>query len=155
MTRKGSLAYYACAVVVGSLLLAVTYFVYFTRTAASNQGARDFFFVYFFVFLLTFLPLVLSSFLLRRIALAFRWRTPLLWTLLGTAVFIGVVLAFGLVGRVIQQTPAAVGTWWKTPVLFLFIGPWYAMQQPLWLLIPGALANSFLLFRVNRAFEHS
>jgi hypothetical protein len=36
--------------------------------------------------------------------------------------------------------------------MFLLVGPMYAVQQPLWIPLPAAVATACVLFTVHRAF---
>jgi hypothetical protein len=37
--------------------------------------------------------------------------------------------------------------------MFVLVGPMYAVQQPLWIPLPAAVATAWVLFTVHRAFE--
>jgi hypothetical protein len=153
MTRRGSLAYYLAAVVCGSFFLTVTYFAYFLATGAKiTNVSREFFFTYFFGVLLSFIPLMLIAFFLRRLAARQGWTRLWQW-----------VLGIWLVGAVALAALSAAGhaveAWRNGPVglkhalLWLFIGPWFMTKAPLWLPLPGLTATAWVLLRVHSAFE--
>jgi hypothetical protein len=152
MTRKGSLAYYGCAVVLGSFFVAVTYYVYLKWNLPKRDWPKEFIVTYFFTFLLTLLPQLLSAFLLRRVATRFGWKQVWAWIACGTAVSFAIVVALGLAGRFWQTLPNT-SSWAHGGIFFLFVGPWFALQHPLWLLVPPGVLTAFFLHRVHRAFD--
>lgn len=153
MTRRGSIAYYSAVVVCGSFFLAATYYPYFlTQGAPTAHWARDFIVTYFFTVLVTFSPLVLVAFLLRRLARRFRWNSRWLWILTGTALFAAIVWLLGQVGEALQSTRGAV-SWWRMALMFFLVGPMLALKNPFWLVIPPGALTSLVLYLIDRAFE--
>jgi hypothetical protein len=153
MTRRGSLAYYACGLVVGSCATALTYFPALVSGKPHMQTFRNFLFVYFFTLLMSVLPLLLTAWLLRLLVGRLPGRGVWPWLAAGTVLGYGVVLALGAVAQLLEAT-SGVSTG-KTLAFFLFMGPWLALQKPLWLLLPPALVLSYFLYRVQRAFDSS
>jgi hypothetical protein len=153
MTRRGSLAYYFCAVVCGSFFLAAAYYGYSLTTRSSGEHVgRDFLVTYFFTLMLGLLPLLLSAFLLRRLATAFRWQTAWPWIFVGAAFFLGLVQGLGRLGNAVQSDRLVV-EWWRLALSFALAGPMLAIKQPLMLPLPAGALTAFLLYRVHRAFD--
>jgi len=153
MTRRGSLAYYFAAITLGSFFLAVTYYVHFLLNGAPRENiGRDFLVTFFFTVMLTLLPMLLCAFLLRRVAVAFRWSAPWPWMLAGAALFLALVQALGWLGNALQ-TDRLVVEWWRMALTFLLVGPMLAIKQPWWLPLPAGALTAWLLFRIHSAFE--
>jgi hypothetical protein len=153
MTHRGSLAYYLAAVTLGSFFLAVTYYVDFLLHGAARENiGRDFLVTYFFTVMLTLVPMLLSAFLLRRAAVAFRWSAPWSWMLAGAALFLALVQGLGWLGNVVQ-TDKLVVEWWRMALTFVLVGPMLAVKQAFWLPLPAGAFTAWLLFRVHSAFE--
>jgi hypothetical protein len=152
MTKKGSLAYYGCAVVLGSFFVAATYYPYLKRGLPKSDWPKEFIVTFFFTFLLTLIPHLLSAFLLRRLAVRFDWTGALPWMAGGTAISFASVYFLGVAGNFWQTLPGTA-SWIHGGVFFLFVGPWFALKQPLWLLLPPGIVTSFFLWRTHRAFN--
>ncbi len=153
MTRRGSLAYYFCAVVCGAFFLAVCYYGHALAIGAPREHwARDFLVTYFFAILLAFAPLLLGAFLIRRLTTGLRWTHWWQWVLTGAAAFLALTWIVGKLSATLQ-TSRAVVSWWRMALLFLSIGLRYALEQPLWLPVPAAIATATVLYLINRAFE--
>ncbi len=153
MTRRGSLAFYMTAVIVGSFFMSATYHVFALATGAPlDHPFRDYFFAYFLTVMLSMLPLLLMAFVLRRLAIAFRWSVPWPWMLCGAALFLALVQALGRLGVALQSDRLVV-EWWRMGLTFLLAGPMLAILQPFWLPLPAGTATAFLLYRVHRAFD--
>lgn len=153
MTRQGSLAYYFAAITLGSFSLAFTYYAYSLATGAPRENiGRDFLVTYFFTVMLTLLPMLLCAFILRRVAVGFRWSTPWLWMAVGAALFLGMVQALGGLGHAVQSDKLIV-EWWRMALTFVLVGPMLAVKQPFWLPLPAGAITAWLLFRIHRAFN--
>lgn len=153
MTRRGSIAYYFVAVACGCFFLAVSYYIYavVAKGAPRSNMARDAIFAYFFTVLLGFLPQLLTAFVLRRTAARFKWHSAWQWVLAGTVLAMATLWCFSKVGLAVERWHGPLQL--KTALMFLFIGPVFAMQQPAWLLLPAEAATAGVLFLVYRAFE--
>jgi hypothetical protein len=153
MTRRGSLAYYFAAVTLGGFFLAVTYYAHFLLHGAPRENmGRDFLVTYFFTMMLTLLPMLLCAFLLRRMAVGFRWSTPWPWMLAGAALFLGFVHGLGWLGNAVDSNKMIV-EWWRMALMVVLVGPRLAIKQPWWLPFPAGALTASLLFRIHRAFE--
>ncbi|MBI1749173.1 MAG: hypothetical protein HY234_02735 [Acidobacteria bacterium] len=139
MTRRGSLAYYFAAITLGSFFLAVTYYAHLLLDGAPRENiGRDFLVTYFFTVMLTLVPMLLCAFLLRRVAVAFRWSAPWPWMLCGAGLFLTLVQALGWLGNAVQTDKLVVESW-RMALMFLLVGPMLAVKQPFWLPLPAAL----------------
>ena len=54
-----------------------------------------------------------------------------------------------------MQATRGTADWYyaKLAAMFLLVGPMYAVQQPLWIPLPAAVATAWVLFTVHRAFD--
>jgi hypothetical protein len=153
MTRRGSLAYYFAAITLGSFFLAVTYYVHFLLHGAPQENVgRDFLVAFFFTVMLALLPMLLSAFLLRRTAVAFRWSAPWPWMLAGAALFLALVQGLGWLGNAVQ-TDKMVVEWWRMALTFVLMGPMLAVKKPFWLPLLAGAFTAWLLFRIHSAFD--
>jgi hypothetical protein len=153
MTRRGSLAYYACALVLGSFFISVAFYLYLAQGTPRGYSVRDFCFTFFFALPLALVPLLLSSWVLRRLAMRAAWKVPWAWLAAGTVIFLGVTVLLGAAGRFIQSPAVQVSMPVRTALFAPFAGAWFAAEKPLWLLLGPALATSYFLYRVHRAFD--
>ncbi len=155
MTRRGSIAYYSAGVVCGSFFLAASYYGFFLWTGASSQHwGRDFLYIYMLTIPLALLPQLLAAWTLRRLARSFAWRSLAIWLVVGPLLWLGLLWVVGQLGVAVQATK--FGAQWvnlKVAVMFLLVGPWFAVQQPLWIPLPAAVATAWVLYSVHRAFE--
>jgi hypothetical protein len=155
MTRRGSIAYYLAGIVCGSFFLAASYYGFFLWTGASSQHwGRDFLYIYMLTIPLALLPQVLGAWALRRLARRFAWRSLALWLVVGPLIWLGVLWVIGQLGVAVQATRGTPGWYYaKLAAMFVLVGPMYAVQQPLWIPLPAAVATAWVLFTVHRAFE--
>ena len=152
MTRRGSLAYYGAAVVVGSLFLTLTYYPHFIFLGASPEHwPRDLLFVYFFVLMLGCVPHLLLALILRRAAHRFGWISARPWMLAGMVLLLSILGLLAGLGNLLASHRG--GEWWRMVLMFLLVGPMYAAKSPLWLPLPAGAATGFVLHRIHRAFE--
>jgi len=156
MTRRGSLAYYLAAIVVGCLCWAVAILVIARTTTYHWNTAREFFFLYFLVVSQGWLATLLFAFLLRKIAAAFAWSRAWQWMVAGGCIAIFVVAAWVFVPTDWIGARFIMGLlMWLLPfgnMVFVF-----GFARSTIVLLPtiflvGA-ATAFVLHRIHRAFE--
>lgn len=155
MTRRGSIAYYSAGIVCGSFFLAASYYAYFLWTGASSQHwGRDFLYIYVLTIPLGLLPQLLAAWAVRQLARRFAWRSFGIWLLAGCLIWLGLLWVIGQLGVAVQATRGSPEWFYaKLAAMFLLVGPMYAVQQPLWIPLPAAVATAWVLFTVHRAFE--
>jgi hypothetical protein len=155
MTRRGSIAYYSAGVVCGSFFLAASYYGYFQWAGASSQSwVRDFLYIYMLTIPLGLLPQLLAAWAVRQLARHLEWRTFAIWLVAGSVIWLALLWVFGQLGVAVQATRATPGWYYtKLAAMFLLVGPMFAVQQPLWIPLPAAVATAWVLFTVHRAFE--
>ena len=155
MTRRGSIAYYFAGIVCGSFFLAASYYGFLLSTGASSrQWGRDFLYIYFITIPLALLPQLFSAWLLRRIAARLAPRSLPVWLVCGALAWLAVFWSVGQLGVAVNQLrPQGAWTNLKVAVMFVLVGPMFAVQQPLWIPLPAAAATAWVLFLVHRAFE--
>lgn len=155
MTRRGGVAYYLCAWVVGCFFFALARLLTGAAPAVSGGWSRIFFSAYFITLAYGWLVMLGFAFLLRRIASALGWQSGAAWAMLGAALSLLLYLAAALLGS--DRTAQAR---WLPLLRELFEMPPYNgvplklgwRTAPLAVLVAGAL-TSVLLNRVHRAFE--
>jgi hypothetical protein len=154
MTRRGSLAYYSAGIVSGSFFLAASYYGFFLWTGASSQHwGRDFLYIYMLTIPLALLPQLLAAWAVRRLALLFVWRNFATWLVAGSVIWLGLLWVIGQLGVAVQATRGTPGWYYaKLAAMFVLVGPMFAVQQPLWIPLPAAVATAWVLFSVHRAF---
>lgn len=155
MTRRGSIAYYSAGIVSGSFFLAASYYGYFLwMGASSSHWGRDLLYIYMLTIPLGLLPQLLAAWALRRLAGRLAWRHIAIWLVAGSVIWLGLLWVFGQLGVAVQATRGTPGWYYtKLAAMFLLVGPMYAVQQPLWIPLPAAVATAWVLYTVHRAFE--
>lgn len=153
MNHRGSLAYYPAAVVCGSFFLAVCYYPYLLFAAQIPTGAwaRGFLFVCFFTLLMAVVPLLLWAALLRWLVRRQKWTGTMEWMAAGVSLFAVVEGAFGIALKYL--TPISWSRGMGLLLAFVFGGSRFALSLPLWLPLPAAVATTYVLLLVHRAFE--
>jgi len=156
MTRRGSLAYYLAAVVVGCLLLGIAGMALTRFSTFRWDSGRDLIFVYFLAVSHGWLPALLFAFILRRTAGALQWKRAWQWMLAGGCLAIVVSLTW----LVIPESWSVSAQTMRWLLVFLPSGAsvhGFAWGGGLGLLLSAVFvtgaAISFVLFRVHRAFE--
>jgi len=152
MTRRGSLAYYLAAWICGCFFMSALVWLKDLASAphqlATPKGAFGLLFFCFYGLILGVFASLLGAFLLRRIAVAFRWTQAWQWALAG-AVLAPVVI--GLLGgwwRRVMWHPRAPPRW----LSLMAFGPATVLDAGLWLAIPAGAATALVLYRIHRAF---
>jgi hypothetical protein len=158
MTRRGTLAYYFVAIVVGCffMVLGVTA-IGEGSLRFSTAGMRDFFLLYFLALVYGSFTMLLFGFLLRRAAGWLKWERASAW------IFAGAVLAPALVWTLFFLWDKLLSKW-------ALVGP----QVMWWMIFGGAIgvaefahsqlaatvsaaavgaATALVLHRIHRAFD--
>jgi hypothetical protein len=158
MTRHGTLAYYLAAWVCGCFFMSTAIFLRFTLDPhrdipLSLHGAVGNFWLFSFVGWIFGLGISLfGGFVMRRLMHAFHLESTAAWIVSGAILAPVIVLAFGYVGRTLQNSTAKPAQAYQ--YAFGQAGS-VILDSGWWLTIPvGALA-AFILFRVNRAFAQT
>ena len=154
MTRRGSVVYYMTAVVFGSLFLAASSFLYdrFVPQISPPVIAGAFLQSYFSVVVTSFVPLLTASFALRRLAVQFRWTRIWNWLAAGAVTFVAVQWTLARGGEALAPPGEFDG--WRGILFGLFsYGSIRILESPIWLTALPAVATSYMLFAVYRAFE--
>jgi len=159
MTRRGSLAYYIAAVVVGCFFASAGFFLAgqllrWHAGAAQTPGLREFFFLYFLSIPFGGFAALLFAFLLRRLASLLRTRHPVAWAGIGAALAPALIWAANglLEGLRTYGGSSPTVTRLMLPLIWLCFGA--EMLRPFWwVMIPVGIATALVLFAIHRAFE--
>ena len=157
MTRRGTLAYYFAAVVVGCffLVLGVTA-IGEGSLRFSTAGLRDFFLLYFLALVYGTFTMLLFAFVLRRVAHWLRWERAVAWIVTGAVLAPSVVWALYFIWDKLLAKWALVGPqvmWWM--IFGSAIGLAEFAHSQLAATISAAavgVATAFVLQRIDRAF---
>jgi hypothetical protein len=157
MTRRGSLAYYSVAVVLGSVLMTIALWLpggaEGSHWSPSTRGVSGLLVACFFGLLLGAIPAILFGLLLRRITALFQGLNDSMgWIISGSTVGCGEMWLLGLMAGLLR--PRLEGTFGMVSV-FVLAGPDLVWQTRFWATIPVAAITSFYLYRVQRAFDGS
>lgn len=154
MTRRGSIAYYLSAVVFGSMFISATFWLYHDLfpNAYPEPLASYFLWSYFRAVVVSFFPLLLDAFVLRRLAVYYRWTNGSVWVVAGSVTF--VAAQWMLAAPMMTLGLGSEISGWRAVLLDLVsAGPYFLLEKPFWLWpIPG-LATAYILFLVYRAFD--
>lgn len=153
MTRRGSLIYYLAAWALGCFFMVVVVWCDDLILVSSQDRLREategFLTLIVYGYLFGAPTALLFGFLLRRIMLALKCKTPLHWAIAGAILAPLVVVALGLasrnVARVLAQEYASV--------LFPLVGAENVLRAGWWLTIPAGAATAYYLGRIERAFS--
>ncbi len=158
MTRRGTLAYYFAAIVVGCffLVLGVTA-IGEGSLRFSGQGLRDFFLLYFLALVYGSFTMLLFAFLLRRMARWLKWERAVVWMFAGAALAPSLVWALFLLWSRLLSQWALVGPqvmWWMIFGGAIGVAE-FAHSQLAATVSAGAVgaATALVLHRIHRAFE--
>ena len=153
MTRRGSVVYYMTAVVFGSLFVSASSYLYLFISPEhkleplSSEFLRD----YFAEIVMSFAPLILSAFLLRRVAAYNCWTQAWAWIAGGAATFVAIEWMLAESGKALAWQE--FGGWLTVLFSIFCYGPSFILRKPLWLVPLPGLATAYVLFLVYRAFE--
>jgi hypothetical protein len=152
MTRRGSLAYYLAAWIIGCVFMSLAIWL---RDAPGAAVGPLSFRTGFGVLLLCFYGLVfgacaalLGAFLLRRVALWLKWDEPVAWVAAGAGLATLLIALLGSWGRRLTDAPRLAPKW----IQFATFGPKIVLDAGWWLAIPVGAATAFVLYRIDRAF---
>jgi len=152
MTRRGSIAYYLSAWILGCFFASVLVWIRDifapTLNVPLSRSAFGLLFFYFYGLLLGALAALLGGFLLRLIMAALRCKTPTHWALAGAILAPVLIIILGILGRRIETI--------RHPDLrlvgLLTLGPKIVLDAGWWLAIPSGAAAAYFLCRIQRAF---
>jgi hypothetical protein len=151
MTRRGTLVYYLSAWILGCFFISLLVWIKDTFFATSTYRFADFAFgllyFYFFGLIAGAFAALLGGFLLRRIMIALKCKTPSHWALVGAILMPAVIFLLGTWGRHV-----AVRQGQTRLVELITFGPKTVLDASWWLSIPAGAATAFLLCRIQRAF---
>jgi hypothetical protein len=148
---RGTLAYYAAAVVCGSLFVALAYHATsLARWGAAEGWASGFLLVLILSFLGGAPALLAYAFIVRAVAGILHLHQPWQWLAAGGAVGAGVTWVFARLGYLIEATyfPAKWQSL-KAMLVFPFMGPMMYDFQP-WLAVVVGAATAWILHRIER-----
>ena len=158
MTRRGTLAYYFAAIVVGCFFMALGITAIGEGSLRfSGQGLRDFFLLYFLALVYGSFTMLLFAFLLRRAACWLKWERGVTWILAGAVLSPSLVWTFFLVWSRLLSGWALGGP--QVMWLMIFggaIGVAEFAHSHLAATISAAAvgaATALVLHRIHRAFE--
>jgi hypothetical protein len=145
MTRRGTLAYYLAAWVIGSFIIALMFLF-----AAGPIAASALLIDYFFTLIAGLIGLLVFAFLLRLAAGLLKTHNLWIWTLLGAAIFVALIFLGALVS---QKQPSA----WQSGTLgtistMIFQGAEAVRRSGLWQAPIDGAATAAILCLVDRAF---
>ncbi|MFZ3214463.1 MAG: hypothetical protein WA192_00205 [Candidatus Acidiferrales bacterium] len=152
MTRRGSLIYYLAAWALGCFFMVLMVWSWDLAVVSSQDLVREategFLTLIVYGYLFGAPTALLYGFLLRRIMVALKCKTPWHWAIVGAILAPVVVVALGFgsrsVARILPQTYAAI--------LFLLAGSEGVLRAGWWLTIPAGGATGYYLGRIQRAF---
>jgi hypothetical protein len=152
MTRRGSLAYYLTAWICGCFFMSAAVWTKdmfgATRDAFSIRSAFGLLFFYFYGLVVGALAAFLGAFLLRRVMVALKCKTPSHWAAVGAILAPCLIAILGVWGH---HNDATQRTGMRILGLLTF-GPRTVVEAGWWLAIPAGAATAYLLSRVQRAF---
>jgi len=153
MTRRGTLVYYLAAWILGCFFMSALVWIKDTYAATMNHPFADFAFglLYFsfFGFISGAAAALLAAFLLRRLMMALKCKTPSHWAIAGSILTPAIVGLLGIWGRYVEMQ---AGPGMRVLELVTF-GPKTVLEAGWWLGVPAGAATAFLLCRIQRAFS--
>ena len=158
MTRRGTLAYYFAAIVVGCLFLVLGVTAIGEGSLRfSSQGMSDFFLLYFLALVYGSFTMFLFAFLLRRAARWLKWERAVVWIIVGAVLAPSVVWALYFIWDKLLSKWALVGPqvmWWMIFGGAIGVAE-FAHSQLAATVSAGAVgaATALVLHRIHRAFE--
>ncbi len=154
MTRRGSLAYYSVAIVLGSVLMTIALWLPAgtpgSHWTPSTRGAAGLLVACCFGLLMGAVPLALFGFALRRISGLWPGLNPLGWMCAGVVSGLTQVFLLGWLAQVLRpHLEGAAGIF----AMLLVAGPDVVRNSRWWTVIPVAAITAFFLCRVHYAFD--
>lgn len=147
MTRRGSLAYYLAAWVIGGFVVALG----FWWASSTDSSVSGFLMAYFFALIAGPVDLVLFAFLLRR---ALRWsgtHNLFVWAMTGAALFFGLLALLTTISMNLGGALQAGGPYLLESVLFS--GPDALLAGGFWPAPLEGAGVAIVLCLVDRAFD--
>jgi hypothetical protein len=153
MTRSGSLAYYLAAWICGCFFLALAVWAHaaiagHSPLAGSNGGARNLLTVYFFSLIFGCADSIAGAFVLRRIAIAARFRRAWQWALVGATLAPLEIFALARCGDAMKWQPGSVPSAW----MFFVLAPMIVEREATWLAAPAGALAAMVLYSIHKAF---
>jgi hypothetical protein len=152
MTRHGSLAYYLAAWICGCFFLVLAVWAHATATGHGPlegwNGARNLVEVYFFGLVFGFFDSIAAAFLLRRVAIAARFRRVWQWALAGAALAPLEIFALARWGDAMNWKPGDVPSAW----VFFLLAPMIVEREAVWLAAPAGALAAIVLYSIHKAF---
>jgi hypothetical protein len=151
MTRRGSLIYYLSAWILGCFFMSLAIWIKDsigpTQGLTSARSAFGLIFFYFYGLILGALATIVAAFLLRRLMLALKCKTPSHWAITGAVLTPAIAGVLGWLGR-----RADLAGHSGQLLTLLTTGPKVVLEAAWWLAIPAGAATAYLLCRIERAF---
>ena len=145
MTRRGTLAYYLAAWVIGSFIIALM-FVFAAGPIAASALLID----YFFTLIAGLIGLLVFASLLRLAAGLLKTHNLWIWALLGAAIFVVLIFLGALVSE--KQLSAWQSGTLGTVFTMIFQGAEAVRRSGLWQAPIDGAATAAILCLVDRAF---
>lgn len=158
MTRRGSLAYYFAAIVVGCFAATVGFFYFGTlpgfHGSMRSFSAKDFFLMYFVSLPLGAVSALLFGFLLRRLAAAWRLRHALAWMGLGAVLGAGLTLVLGEMMETATRILSGGSAGFRLLAVLVYLFFAQQLMLPIWgVMLPAGAVTALVLYAIDRAFE--
>jgi hypothetical protein len=152
MTRRGSLIYYLAAWALGCFFMVAVVWCRAMIGVPSQdflrEGAKGFLLLMMYGYLFGAPIALLYGFVLRRIMVALKCKTPLHWAIVGALLAPVVIVALGYGSR----SAALVLPREYASLLFPLVGAEAILHVGWWLTIPAGAATAYFLGRIQRAF---
>jgi hypothetical protein len=152
MTRSGSLIYYLAAWALGCFFMVLAVWCRGIFGVSSGNmlrgGAEGFLSLTIYGYLFGAPIALFYGFLLRRIMIALRCKTPMHWSVAGAILAPLVVVVLGFASR----SAANVLPRDYSALLFPLAGAEAVLRAGWWLTIPAGAATAYYLGRIQRAF---
>ncbi len=143
MTRRGSLAYYLAAVVVGCFAMTACLWFYHVLVELPHPGLLN---LYFLSLLTGSFTALVFAFLLRLVMAVVNGRTGRQWLFSGAV--LALLLVWGMGSLAIAFAPVRKGPLWMA----LLGGPVFVGLATPWLALPAGASTAYVLYRIHRAF---
>jgi hypothetical protein len=159
MTRRGSLAYYLSAWILGCFFMGLAVWIRDATAATPNfpmtRSAFGLLFFYFYGLVFGAGAALIGAWVLRVTMRALKCKNPLHWAAAGSVLSLGLMAALGIMGERILVAGRGVESA-RNPAMWLLgyltFGPKIVFEAGWWLAIPGGAATAYFLCRIHRAF---
>jgi hypothetical protein len=153
MTRRGSLIYYLAAWALGCFFMVLVLWCAATFWGFSREilrgGAEGFLSLIFYGYLVGAPTALLYGFLLRRIMVALKCKTPLHWALAGGLL---TPLLIVVLAAVCRSAASHVPPEYYAAAVYPVAAAQAIVEVGWWLAIPAGAATGYYLGRIQRAF---